>query len=127
MNINTGAIALTGAVLVGGVITTYLWKSVMKDQVSFNNSPPYLPFARQNVDQLDDDNPINHLIDKVERIFHKYDIDVTTCVQKVLCNTVKNAVENVAKGNGTSTEKIFDGLTRFVLKIEVLFTLEMKN
>lgn len=61
---------------------------------------------------MDDENPINQLIDKVERIFHKYDIDVTTCVQRMVCTTVKNAVENVARGNGTSAEKIFDGLSR---------------
>lgn len=64
------------------------------------------------LDPVDDDNPMNHLIEKVERIFHKYDIDVTTCVQKVICTIIKNATENVAKGNGSSTDKIFDGLSR---------------
>lgn len=64
------------------------------------------------LENLDEENPLNQLMEKVERIFHKYDIDVTTCVQKMICLTVRNAVENVAKGNGTSTEKIFDGLTR---------------
>lgn len=49
MNINTGAIALTGAVLMGGFLTTYLWKSVMKDQVQFVNGPTYYPpYGRQN-------------------------------------------------------------------------------
>lgn len=48
MNINTGAIALTGAVLVGGFLTTYLWKSAMNDQVQFGNSPTNFPFSRQN-------------------------------------------------------------------------------
>lgn len=115
MNINTGAIALTGAVLMGGIVTTYLWKSAMKDQSHFSNSPSFFPYGRNNVDQFDDENPINQMISKVEKIFHKYDIDVITCVQKMLCITVRNAVENVAKGNGTSTEKIFDGLTRYEL------------
>lgn len=57
---------------------------------------------------------MNKLIDKVERIFHKYDIDVSKCVQRVVCTTIKNAVENVAKGSGSSTDKIFDGLSRYV-------------
>lgn len=48
MNINTGAIALTGAVLFGGILSTYLWKSAMKDQVNFINSPSYYPYGRQN-------------------------------------------------------------------------------
>lgn len=61
---------------------------------------------------MDDDNPMNQLIDKLERVFHKYDIDVTTCVQKIVCNTIKNAVEKVANGKGSSTDKIFDGLSR---------------
>lgn len=141
MNINGGAIALTGAVLMGGFLTTYLWKSVMKDQVQFVNGANYHPYTRKNgeltssidqfkwnfirfiwwiftqfhSDQLDDDNPMNKIIDKVERIFQKYDIDVTTCVQKVVCTTIKNAVENVAKGSGSSTDKIFDGLSRYVI------------
>lgn len=51
-------------------------------------------------------------MEKVEHVFHKYDIDVTTCVQKVVCTTIKNAVDNVAKGSGSSTDKIFDGLSR---------------
>lgn len=55
---------------------------------------------------------MQQLIGKVERIFHKYDIDVTTCVQKVICTTVKKAAENVAKGSGSSADKIFDGLSR---------------
>ncbi|XP_031630522.1 uncharacterized protein LOC116345366 [Contarinia nasturtii] len=111
MNINTGSIALTGAVLLGGFVSTYLWKSFMKDQSQFVNSPAYYgPYTRQD-DQFDDENPLNQLIDKVERVFHKYDIDVTTCVQRLVCITIRNAAENVAKGNGTSAEKIFDGLS----------------
>lgn len=48
MNINTGAVALTGAVLLGGFLTTYLWKSAMKDQVHFVNGPSYYPYGRKN-------------------------------------------------------------------------------
>lgn len=133
-----GSIALTGAVLVGGLITTYLWKAMMKDQMKHAaaNDQSYFPTGRQtskiffdifssffqsnfqffniNADQLDDDddNPMHQLMEKVERMFRKYDIDVTTCVQKMICTTVKNAAENVAKGNGSSAEKIFDGLSR---------------
>lgn len=49
MNINTGSIALTGAVLLGGFVSTYLWKSFMKDQSQFINSPAYYgPYTRQD-------------------------------------------------------------------------------
>lgn len=60
MNVNGGAIALTGVVLLGGFVTTYLWKSVMKDQVLWaNNGPTYgpnygptpNPYNRQNSKQ----------------------------------------------------------------------------
>lgn len=68
---------------------------------------------QRTIDQLDDNNnPMQQMIERVERLFHKYDIDVTTCVQKIICTTVKNSAENVAKGNGSSVEKIFDGLSR---------------
>ena len=43
MNVNTGSIALTGAVLLGGLVTTYLWKSLIKDQTQFANTPGYFP------------------------------------------------------------------------------------
>lgn len=62
---------------------------------------------------------MQQIIEKFERIFRKYDIDVTTCVQKIICTTVKNAAENVAKGNGSSAEKIFDGLSRWVQRSQV--------
>lgn len=44
-----GSIALTGAVLVGGLITTYLWKSLMKDQINHAaaNDQSYFPNGRQ--------------------------------------------------------------------------------
>lgn len=45
MNINAGAIGLTGAVVLGGFLTTYLWKSVMKDQTFFANPHSY-PYGR---------------------------------------------------------------------------------
>lgn len=48
LNINTGAVALTGAVLLGGLVTTYLWKSAMKDQIQFVNGPSYYPYSRKN-------------------------------------------------------------------------------
>lgn len=51
MNINTGAIALTGAVLLGGLVTTHLWKSVMQDQFQFFHSPTY--FANSKNDRHD--------------------------------------------------------------------------
>lgn len=46
------------------------------------------------------------------KTFHKYDIDAVSCMQKMICSFSRNAMENVAKGNGTSTEKIFDGVVR---------------
>lgn len=74
---------------------------------------------------------MHQVIEKVERMFRKYDIDVTTCIQKMVCSTVKTAAENVAKGNGSSAEKIFDGLSRWVsmsrtscVNIGCLFTIE---
>lgn len=44
-----GSIALTGAVLVGGLITTYLWKAMMKDQMKHAaaNDQSYFPTGRQ--------------------------------------------------------------------------------
>lgn len=47
MNINTGSIALTGAVLMGGFITTYLWKALTKDQLQNANDQSYFPNRRQ--------------------------------------------------------------------------------
>lgn len=44
----------------------------------------------------------------------KYDIDGTTCTQKLICESIKSASHNVATGKGSSYEKIFDGITRFV-------------
>lgn len=87
----------------------------MVNFVNFSNILSHLNLNMLNqiqLDQLDDENPLHQLIDRVERVFHKYDIDVTTCIQRVICITIQNAAENVSKGDGTSAEKIFDGLSR---------------
>lgn len=64
-------------------------------------------------DDLDDNHsPFKLLMNKIEKIFYQYDINVGTCMQKAICTTIRSAVENVARGNGTSTDKIFDGLSR---------------
>lgn len=50
VQMNIGSIALTGAVLVGGLITTYLWKQLMKEQmkhVAAANDQSYFPSGRQ--------------------------------------------------------------------------------
>lgn len=48
MNVNGAALALTGMVALGGLVTTYLWKSVIKDQLFYsNNNFEHYPYGRQ--------------------------------------------------------------------------------
>lgn len=47
MNVNGAALALTGMVALGGLATTYLWKSVIKDQLFYSNNNFNNPYARQ--------------------------------------------------------------------------------
>lgn len=37
-------------------------------------------------------------------------VDTTSCMQRTLCWTVKNSSRNVGNGNGSSMDKIIDGL-----------------
>lgn len=53
-------------------------------------------------------------MDAIEEVLQKYDIDPTACTQRVICATVKVATENVINGHGSSSDKIIDGLTRYV-------------
>lgn len=58
------------------------------------------------------ENKIWQFLEPVEKMLHKYDIDSTACTQRVICTLVKESAENVSKGIGSSTDKIFDGLSR---------------
>lgn len=50
--------------------------------------------------------------DKIEQTFNRNDIDVMICLQRFMCTMARDAAKNVAKGRGTSIEKIIDGITR---------------
>lgn len=50
--------------------------------------------------------------DKIEQTFNQNDIDVMICLQRFMCTMARDAAKNVAKGRGTSIEKIIDGITR---------------
>lgn len=144
VNINTGAVALTGTVLVAGVATTLLWKGFIRDQLLYGGRQK--PFGRRRgggqlsfwymhyahfiepfetqrnliLDRLrffpdqfaefNNENPIARFTEVIERVLQKYNIDATACTQRTLCVSVRDASRNVAKGIGTSSEKIFDGV-----------------
>lgn len=67
---------------------------------------------------MDGDDPISKFTETIEKVLQKYDIDAAACTQRTLCSSVRDAAHNVAKGKGTSTEKILDGITR---QVNVLF------
>lgn len=137
MNINTGAVGLTGAVLVAGIATTLLWKGVVKDQLFYTNNRQKQPGRRRGSGKLhwlfkvffcftnalclysdhfteyDSGNSIARFTYAIEKALQKYNIDATACTQRTLCMTVRDASRNVAKGIGSSNEKIFDGLLRW--------------
>lgn len=129
MNVNGAAIALTGMVALGGLATTFIWKSFVKDQILYGNS--HFPHGRQYSElkrvhfwkdfdaidlfsdsEFDDESFFTQFTDRLERSFNKYDIDLMICLQKFACTTARDAAKNVAKGRGTSMEKIIDGITR---------------
>lgn len=51
------------------------------------------------------------ILDSMDQLMQKYDIDSTACSQRIICSMVKDSAESVASGNGTSTDKILDGIT----------------
>lgn len=139
LNINTGAVALTGSVLIAGVATALLWKGFIKDQLLYGNRQRHagrrrgsgeclnlLWFVRARMftrnsasglpdhfTEFDNEDPITRFTDTIEKVLQKYNIDATACTQRTICMTVRDASRNVARGIGSSSEKIFDGLVRW--------------
>lgn len=66
------------------------------------------------LNEVDSDDHMSRFAETIERILQKYNIDATACTQRTLCMSVRDASQNVAKGIGTSSEKILDGITRYV-------------
>lgn len=66
-------------------------------------------------DEFDEDNVFSQFTNKIERLFNNHDINLMICLQKFLCITARDAAKNVAKGRGTSMEKIIDGITRYAM------------
>lgn len=52
------------------------------------------------------------MLDMLERLLQRYDIDAKVCAQRLLCSTVRQAAGNVADGVGSSADKVIDGVTR---------------
>lgn len=55
---------------------------------------------------------MEQILDMMERLLKRYDIDARGCAQRLLCSTVRQAAENVASGSGSSADKVIDGVTR---------------
>lgn len=64
------------------------------------------------VNDVNSDDKLTQFAETVEKILEKYNIDATTCTQRTICSSVRDAAKNVAQGVGTSSEKILDGITR---------------
>lgn len=56
---------------------------------------------------------MEQILDMMERLLKRYDVDAKECAQRLLCSTVRQASENVSGGIGSSADKVIDGVTRF--------------
>ena len=58
------------------------------------------------------DQKIWQLLNTLDKLLEKYEIDATSCTQRFACTIVKNSADNVNNGVGSSTDKIIDGVSR---------------
>lgn len=66
-----------------------------------------------------DPSQMEQILDMMERLLKRYDIDAKACAQRLLCSTVRQSADNVASGAGSSADKMIDGLTRLVIRGDV--------
>lgn len=57
-----------------------------------------------------EDLPVWTYLRVIDEALIENELDVTVCLQKLLCRIARNSSQNVAKGIGSSTDKIIDGL-----------------
>ena len=63
-------------------------------------------------DVWDGEEHADTIVVSIEKFLKKHNIDATACAQRSVCMSVRNANQNVAKGSGTSSDKILDGIAR---------------
>lgn len=58
---------------------------------------------------------IAQIMANVDELLHRYDIDASVCGRRLVCSMVQNAAQKVARGHGSSTDKLVDGLSGYVV------------
>lgn len=68
--------------------------------------------------KANEDNKLIKLMNILEKVVQT-NINPSTCMQQFVCSISKSTTQNVARGCGTSTEKILDGIFRFVEQLQL--------
>ncbi|XP_049826713.1 uncharacterized protein LOC126266551 [Aethina tumida] len=101
-NINVGALVLSGAVvLVIGVLGPLIISLISKKMIY---QPQFGGFQRS------EDTNVWRYVTILDDILLDNNIDTTSCMQRMVCWTVKNSAKKVSNGLGSSNDKIIDGI-----------------
>uniref|UniRef100_A0A182PXT4 DUF4781 domain-containing protein n=1 Tax=Anopheles epiroticus TaxID=199890 RepID=A0A182PXT4_9DIPT len=118
LNVNLGAVAVAGALTVGGALVGAVARTF-----SNSSTTSTLPWSsllslggprRAEISQrsAEDGNVLWTLLDALDRTMEDYDIDTVACAQRTICWYVKEANVAVAEGRATSIDTVVEGLSR---------------
>ncbi|XP_074042420.1 uncharacterized protein [Leptinotarsa decemlineata] len=109
--VNVGALLLTGIVtfvsaVILPIILSFFKQKFMEPLIGYDSlhtcQPPY-----RGLEQHSD--MWRHLT-TLDNVLLENGIDMTSCIQRLICSSVKKAANNVESGRGTSLDKIIDGV-----------------
>uniref|UniRef100_A0A182NA90 DUF4781 domain-containing protein n=1 Tax=Anopheles dirus TaxID=7168 RepID=A0A182NA90_9DIPT len=130
LNVNLGAVAVAGALTVGGALVGAVARTFTNSTGTGISMPwsSLLPLRGteraeskpgrdqdQGADQRSEDaadSMLWTLLGSLDRTMERYDIDTVACAQRTVCWYVKEAAAAVAEGKASSVDTIVEGLSR---------------
>uniref|UniRef100_A0A182QVB2 DUF4781 domain-containing protein n=1 Tax=Anopheles farauti TaxID=69004 RepID=A0A182QVB2_9DIPT len=127
LNVNLGAVAVAGALTIGGALVGALTRTFANSTGTGSLIMPWtslLPLAgplrdterAESKPRQDEEGATDSLLwtllGSLDRTMERYDIDTVACTQRTICWYVKEATVAVAEGKASSVDTIVEGLSR---------------
>ncbi|XP_076047285.1 uncharacterized protein LOC143028806 [Oratosquilla oratoria] len=117
-------VAISVAILASAVILPYIarWVSGISAATGYSSSTTGSMYGRS----LEEDPsffpvaPFTSIINQLDDALDQYDLDSTSCMQRIVCSYVSSSEENMKNGEASSTDLIINGIAKSSL-IERVF------
>uniref|UniRef100_A0AAR5PCU0 Uncharacterized protein n=1 Tax=Dendroctonus ponderosae TaxID=77166 RepID=A0AAR5PCU0_DENPD len=104
VNLNVGALALTGVILFGSVVALPIILTLLNKKGAIPAKNPFTMLYSKNERQRSETSHLWKYLTEIDNSLLENDIDVTSCSQRITCWTVKKSSQKVAEGKRYSSK-----------------------